>query len=52
MKAALILAAVGLALFLLFQGLFGSRTVTWNQRLTLVIERPQGDGATGAGGWA
>jgi len=43
MKPVLILAAVTAMLFVAFQGLFGGGTVSWNQRLTLVIETPQGE---------
>lgn len=37
------LGAVAVLLFLTFQALFGSRTISWNQRLTLVVETPQGE---------
>lgn len=37
------LGAVAVFLFLTFQALFGSRTISWNQRLTLVVETPQGE---------
>ena len=43
MKPVLILAAIAAVLFLAYRGLFGGATVTWNQRLTLVIETPQGE---------
>ncbi len=37
------LGAVAVFLFLAFQALFGSSTTGWNQRLTLVVETPQGE---------
>ncbi|WP_333816993.1 hypothetical protein [Tabrizicola sp.] len=37
------LGAVAVFLFLTFQALFGGGTVRWNQRLTLVVETPQGE---------
>jgi hypothetical protein len=43
MRAVVGLGAVAVFLFLAFQTLFGSATVSWNQRLTLVIETPQGE---------
>lgn len=43
MKKVLAIAVIVGVLFLAFQALFGSGTVSWNQRLTLVIETPQGE---------
>jgi hypothetical protein len=43
MKPVLILAAIGLVLFVAFRGLFGGGTESWHQRLTLVVETPEGE---------
>jgi hypothetical protein len=43
MKRVGILAALSLVLLLAFKGCFGGWTTSWNQRLTLVIETPQGE---------
>ncbi len=43
MKPVLIFAALAVVLLLAFKGCFGSSTKSWNQRLTLVIETPQGE---------
>ena len=43
MKKALVIAAIVAAAFLAFRGCFGGLTTSWNQRLTLVIETPQGE---------
>jgi hypothetical protein len=43
MKKVLVVAAIVAVAFLAFRGCFGGRTISWNQRLTLVIETPQGE---------
>jgi hypothetical protein len=43
MKAVLFSVAFVSVVYLAFWSLFGSGTTTWNQRLTLVIETPQGE---------
>lgn len=43
MRVVVGLGAVALVLFLTLRALFGGGTVSWNQRLTLVIETPQGE---------
>lgn len=43
MRAGVIVGVLALGLFLAFQGCFGSSSISWNQRLTLVIETPQGE---------
>jgi hypothetical protein len=43
MKKVLVLAAIAAVTFLAFRGCFGGRTISWNQRLTLVIETPEGE---------
>jgi hypothetical protein len=43
MKVVVGLGAVAVLLFLAFQAVLVGRTVGWNQRLTLVIETPQGE---------
>ncbi len=43
MKPVLIFAALAVVLLLGFKGCFGSSIRSWNQRLTLVIETPQGE---------
>ncbi|MGL4235412.1 hypothetical protein [Tabrizicola sp.] len=43
MKKVLVIAAIVAVSFLAFRGCFGGWTTSWNQRLTLVIETPQGD---------
>jgi hypothetical protein len=43
MRVSLIVGVFALGLFLAFQGCFGSSSTSWNQRLTLVIETPQGE---------
>ncbi|MES2913660.1 MAG: hypothetical protein V4753_00965 [Pseudomonadota bacterium] len=43
MKKVLVIAAIIAVAFLALRGCFGGRTISWNQRLTLVIETPQGE---------
>jgi len=43
MRVVVGLGAVALVLLLTLRALFGGGTVSWNQRLTLVIETPQGE---------
>jgi hypothetical protein len=43
MRVWVIVGVLALGLFLAFQGCFGSSSTSWNQRLTLVIETPQGE---------
>jgi hypothetical protein len=43
MRVGVIVGVLALGLFLAFQGCFGSSSTSWNQRLTLVIETPQGE---------
>jgi hypothetical protein len=43
MKKVLVIAAMVAVAFLAFRGCFGGWTTSWNQRLTLVIETPQGE---------
>lgn len=43
MRAVLIVAAIVAVGFLAFRGCFGGWTTSWNQRLTLVIETPEGE---------
>lgn len=43
MRVVVGLGAIALALFVAFRGLFGGGTVSWNQRLTLVVETPEGE---------
>lgn len=43
MKKVLVVAGIVAAAFLAFRGCFGGWTTSWNQRLTLVIETPQGE---------
>lgn len=43
MKKVLVIAAILAVAFLAFRGCFGGWTTRWNQRLTLVIETPQGE---------
>ena len=43
MRAVVGLGAVVVFLFLAFQALFGGGSVSWNQRLTLVVGTPQGE---------
>lgn len=43
MKKVLVIAAIVAVAFLAFRGCFGGWTTSWNQRLTLVIETPQGE---------
>ncbi|MBY0349855.1 MAG: hypothetical protein K2W77_02900 [Tabrizicola sp.] len=42
MRVGVIVGVLALGLFMAFQGCFGSSSTSWNQRLTLVIETPQG----------
>lgn len=42
MKKVLVIAAIVAVAFLAFRGCFGGWTTTWDQRLTLVVETPQG----------
>ena len=43
MRVGVIVGVLALGLFLAFQGCFGSSSTSWNQRLTLVIDTPQGE---------
>ncbi|MES2541550.1 MAG: hypothetical protein V4583_13340 [Pseudomonadota bacterium] len=43
MRAGVIVGVIALGLFLALQSCFGSSSTSWNQRLTLVIETPQGE---------
>lgn len=43
MRAVLFIGAFVSVVYLVFWALFGSGTVSWNQRLTLMIETPQGE---------
>ncbi len=43
MRVGLIVGLLALVAFVVFRGCFGGGTVSWNQRLTLVIETPQGE---------
>jgi hypothetical protein len=43
MRAWLVIGMVALLSFVAFRGCFGGASTSWNQRLTLVIETPQGE---------
>ena len=43
MRVGVIVGVLALGLFLAFQGCLGSSSTSWNQRLTMVIETPQGE---------
>jgi hypothetical protein len=42
-RAWLVIGVLALVSFVAFRGCFGSSTTSWNQRLTLVVETPQGE---------
>ena len=43
MRASLVVAVIVAVAFLAFRGCFGGSTASWSQRLTLVVETPQGE---------
>jgi hypothetical protein len=43
MRVGLIIGVLALVSFVAFRGCFGGASTSWNQRLTLVIETPQGE---------
>ena len=43
MRIWLIIGVLALVSFVAFRGCFGGASTSWNQRLTLVIETPQGE---------
>jgi hypothetical protein len=43
MRAWLVIGVLALLSFVAFRGCFGGASISWNQRLTLVVETPQGE---------